>query len=251
MPLNKYSSVVETMRARDVMELTISPPNDLECARTGDGWRILNVTDRVNPEGNIILHRVGLFCNFADGLVIKNAHAGPVLEIRVRGYNDISGTPAGTISMTTDSKTVTGTGTNFTSFGLSFDMLVNTNFNNLHYLVDSVGSATSLTLDSYPLVSQTVGQWKPMNRTGLFTELAYDYINVRELNYMYDTSVLFNPLEGGSLDAPDYLAIEGRVLLPLDSSSDAPFYLTKSINTDYDGDTAAFDILADIEFTPQ
>jgi hypothetical protein len=206
----------------------------------------------MNLNSNILLKRVGEFCNFADGLVSKKVSVGLGtggfngldINIRASAYSRslIAGT---TITGTTASRTLTVAGP---GVGLAAGavLLLTSGINQFfapvyEYVMVESFAAPNLVLYDYPKYNYVAFPLYLLN----FIAESYFYhaIDINELNYMYEADNYFTPNQFSTAAATD-IVIFGQAI-----PNGTVEYFTKSIDTSYLNDIALFDMLAEIEFT--
>jgi hypothetical protein len=193
-----------------------------------------------NHLSNLRIHNIGIFSNFADGLVILNPETPLQVGYTVKRMTE-SAVLSGTVNCTPSNKTVTGIGTVFTAEISAGDVLCEETLGKPLPIgiVDSVTNNTSLELTSYPLYISSGNPIVKLTEDSQSTE----YINVDTFNQMYRMEDYINPADlSGS---GEIISIQARVdhLATLDLARDA-------IASDFDGDTVFFTVHADLEYTP-
>lgn len=242
---NKYNSNLRTYRARNVYESTITPPNDFTIAQANWVPQLFRPHDFLGVgsdfdyplSSNLIIKRLGLFCNFADGLV----WASPTvrLDLLVLVYGMIPVTRTGVVTFTVDSKTVTGVGTNFvgqfTPNGFILDPATMT-----PYKIRSITNPATMVLTDYALFTSAGVQATSLTGTIASGVMLHQ---MAEFNYMYDLEHFFSvaSLPGISILIPQVTIYN--------SGNNALNLYTISIDTTYGGKNILFDVVADFEIT--
>lgn len=258
---NRYGSRLQSFTARNVAKPSaISPPNDfvLTTANFNTIDQILTPSPQpVNNASNIIVQRVGLFSNFADGLVFKNPADQLPLNVRVGLYrqDDLSGV-GNTVTFTRGSKAVTGVGTAFTTDFSPGDIIyhnigidINGNKIGWYYGIESVTNDTNMELMDYAYNTEAGADYAKMTSSSAGTQIA-NQVHIRQLNTFYELDKFYTPQIYGDTTDFNELVIRASISDKTDYYTRADFtFLTKSINTAYDGDTCFFDIRADVEYT--
>lgn len=216
----------------------ISPPNDFtlpESAITNNFYFRLD-QNFIDENTNYRIRNIGVFSNFADGLVPKNPGFNIKVSFGIQGY-EYDSDVTGTSTPVPGSKIVTGVGTNYTA-----ELSVNDTITEGRYLyhVASVDSNTQITLREYVQDDSFSTSLDKLSFTAASSSVITDIPVV--LNAMHPVEE-FIPVEFFS-STPTYIGFYGR----LSHVGDIDF-LTKSISTDYDGDSCFFDIYADVEYT--
>jgi len=255
--MNKYSSVNRFLRARNVVEATIAPPADFTIAaaswvpqlftpnRNNDNTYPVSI----NNNSNLILKSLGVYSNFADGLVFKTPADRIDVDITVGMYSQL--THAGTVTVVQGTKTVTGLGTNFGGL-LSVGSIIR--IGDCFYIVasfDGVSPNTILYTTDYIKVSTAGVPWWEM-AIGVSPAQDYFYEDISQLNTQFPIDKYCFPSLYGATGATTVL-ITGKVNLwtsiasVIRSNHDITF-MTKSINTAFVGDTAFFDLGIELEY---
>jgi hypothetical protein len=255
--MNAYGSVVRTLSARNVLETVIAPPMSVSVLPADWKGQIFQDTMWVSSIGvppwlkgsNLILRRVGLFSNFADGLVF--ATPCQRLRILIEAYPYTLGAQlTGSVSWPADSKTMTGTLTAFNTElypGAVVKIRAGGAPCPILGIVETVLSPTSCLMSDYgpgganlanlvTVIPQPVAAW---------------LVGVSLLNYMHEAE-RFIPagVLGGNLDTFFLKAsiVQGSGNLPAVQPVE---FLTKTIDTAFARDSAFFDVVADLEITPR
>lgn len=243
--MNAYGSVLNHSVGWDICEKTISPPSNLEISST-DWKRVFlrgphrHNTSPLDPESNFIVRGVGLFSNFADGLVFQTGGNRPVAALDI-SYYSIDSTLTGLVAFTKGSKAVVGTGTAFDTELSAGDYIRHTDRE--IFIVDSVTDAENLVLTQYARSSGGSSNVKKMSKATGFIQY---YDNILTLNEIY-TGERFLPTASIYSSSADQVAIQGYIV-PIDTGDTIDF-LTKSIYNGFSGDTVTFQLLAEIEYT--
>jgi hypothetical protein len=255
MGYNNYSNTRRFI-ARGVLKAQINPPNTLLKA----SWTqpttyppIITIPTKIlNANGRIVLRNMGLFCNFADGLVFESTDHPAEVYIRQGCYSETQ--LAGTLAAVKTSKTITcpTTGLNLGQYVKAYRGTADDGEGE-YFQVQSVIDAASFTANEYP--------WRDLTSVGnaykLETIAAYPgfpagdrsgTILFSALNAMFpiDESLSGNILNA-TVSAP--AAMTDIILIPFVTINND--FLTKSINTAYVGDYAWMDLYVDIEFTAE
>ncbi len=187
----------------------------------------------------MIVHELGIFANFADGLVLKTPANRFNAFITVGGYSQ--GTAlTGTVASTIGSKTITGVGSLF-SAELTPGGVIEDDLNNM-YVVDSITNDLSAELTDYALITRPAGTWYGMSAGGSSTWQT----DITQLNYMFRQE-RFNSNALFSAAGAQQIGI--RVSVQNQDTASAVDFLTKTIDTQYNGDLVIFDAIVDVEFT--
>lgn len=249
---NKYASVERRIWAKGVKNLTIAPPADLafgaNSAFNSAPILFMFPQEWINKASLIRVISGGLFANFADGLVYKTP--GQVLQVVITavGLIDDAALTGGSafgsagvrqisdLSGSFDTELSAG---NFLRLTISTDPYPETYV----YQVTLVSSATQLAVNNYN-VMQFSGKTLTKLQSVTGSSGASRQFEIHQLNTMHPVEFILNPLNVSSTQF-SYLAL----ILNYRCMSDLT-WLTKSVSTDFDGDTCIFDFALDIEITP-
>lgn len=246
--MNQYGSVVRRLVARNLAELTMPAiPVDLQIANAS--WKSQLVrykrptvaTDylRMNVNSNVVVRELGIFCNFADGLVFHSPANRLTAFVTVGGYSQGSAL-TGAITSTIGSKALSAVGGSFTT-ELSVGGTIEDDLNNM-YVVDAIADNDNATLTDYALVSRAGTTWYGMSAGGSATWQT----DITQLNYMFRQE-RFNA--NALFSAAGVQQIGIRVAVQNQNTAATVDFLTKTIDTTYAADTVIFDAIADVEFT--
>lgn len=248
--MNKYASNIRTYCARNVLEAVINPPADLSILMTD--WKpqffrshFPGIPAPWGINGNFILRQVGMFCQFGEGLILASPSNRMDIYFSAYGYAPDVGDPISSITFTEDSKAITGA--NFNA-DLGPGAVVLDSVGNA-YFVDTVTDDANAVLCDYARDTCVLSPIQLLVTTTLFDYIIPDW---SLFNVMTDQEI-FMPV--ASLVTPTPAGTPDRILFsvrPVNASPDVthPTFLTKSIETAFAGDTAIFDMYAQIEFTP-
>lgn len=213
----------------------------------GGSSSTISLSARANSQ--IVIRNIGIFSNFADGLVFKNANSGFAIQFTIEQLyrEEITGTFN---SFTAGSKTITGSGTLFTS---EINTLNNDNIQieGAVYRVASVTNDTTLEVTQYPMASEKVfsdltAYRVKSQQVSMITSRDFNLGNIRQLNEMIPVNYYSEGFDSGIPDGATNLGLFVTASLVREAS---PLeFLTKSIDTSFAGDTAFFDIVLDVEF---
>lgn len=256
----EYNGTIRTFVARNVLHVkTISPPSDLTLAPSDFRTVVGGIMPRqLNQNSRIIVRRVGLFCNFADGLVFKNQHQRFDLSAKAIGIeNDTLLTSSATTAI--NSRTITGVGTADDPTLADGDILYilrGSPARGQYLVVDGAPAAASTDVTQFPLFA-SAGNVIVNKVTPTGSSDDEGFIHIGALNTMYDFNWFVNP---GNLDADslvdvillfnvnqDLLIGGGSSGWTVDSHDTA--LLTKSIDTAFSGDTVTMDVVVECETT--
>jgi hypothetical protein len=246
--VNRYDSTERRIVARNVYEGTIAPPADLSIAAGSWVQQPFHVGYNYlggaiySSEGNLFLKRVGLFSNFADGLVPKTPARSLIVRIEPGRYF-VNPTPAGSVTFTAGSKTVTGIGTTFTA-DLPAGSIVQSQSNYIYRVasLDGVNPDTVAYLSDYALYTEPGVIYNCL--TSAVSAIYALSFGFRTLNEMVPVEKYMPVSSIGAVGTK--IILQAAV-----SSSDGGNmdFLTKSIDSLFAGDTAFFDVQAEIEYS--
>lgn len=249
-----YRSVTRMLTGRNLVENTLNVPVNINLAATVSPvyHAFFNPLRSIYPQSKVIVKRVGIFCNFADGLVFSDAHGSYELDIVCMATKKTLIANGSSVSFTEPSRTLTGVGTQFSTGG-QFTGGGNGTFlefgSGLYNQVYQIVSDTEITMHSMP---ESSGSFNiPSGSVSIVTdagsEAKVQVNNIRTLNNMYEVNELLDPFDGITLDN---LATGILLYASIDRTVSATF-LTDSISTDYNGDIASIDVVAEFDFTPR
>ena len=245
---NKYFSTERRVWAKGVYAANITPPNDFTIASGAFLSPIVSIDQQaLNPNSNIVINKVGLYSNFADGLVWKTVGQRLWLGITARVYTIDTNFLTGMFAITAGSKAVTGVETAFNTELADGDVFTNGGASGLlgtfvYRVNGNPPDAANLTLHDWPEQSLTMMNMRKLVPLG---SDAFRRIEITTLNEMIDLDEFMKPsafVAAGSV--PRYVTLEMSFL-----NSAGLTFLTKSINTAFSGDSCFFDTALDIEFT--
>lgn len=256
---NKYSSVSRTMRARVLDNGTISPPTEINPGTINLRVNVLNTNrDYMNPNSNFVIRRIGMFSNFADGLVFKDPWFTWAAKIFVTVGNRSALT--GSWSGGADGRQLTtGAGTGNATSANVFDGLLfgdlTENSQSQYYIKGSGGDDDTINVSDYIMEAGVSAKdaYRIIAAGGSFSADSAYLGTFRELNYMYDVDELFNPLQFVSVGTSiTELIIAVQPQWPTIQFGNPQWaWLTDAINTDFDQDEWFVDFVADVEYTPK
>jgi hypothetical protein len=244
--MNAYNSSLRTFVAREVISkimtfpaLTVAPADTFvkPVGTQAAGVSIIALNQNMN------LRRVGLFCNFADGLVFAGYNYPSIV---LKWYGIGSGPAvAGTVSMAANSNVITGIGTSFnTDFvagdlvrvgpGGPFFIVTTTPVNPLSMVINGVNSGLTIVNTSYQKVLRTAAPIGPTLQT------IVPQINI--LNFMIEQDK-FIPVATVTGALYSAYMITAEVDLP----DPGMIWDTSTIDTAYGRQLVQFDVNIDIE----
>lgn len=246
--MNQYGSVVQRFLARNVLEQAINPPNAFQIADASWVNTYLRSEQKtsapfqyINPNSNIVLKRGGLFCNFADGLVLNSLNRARI-SIAFEGLTPNTAITITSGTLTPGSKALSA-GTAFLTELSAGDRIVGP-FGN-PYRIASVTDNANAVLDEYAIFGGSIAGTNPYTATTFF---GVRFPGFLELNTMYDLEY-FAPV--ASYSAATVTIIGARAIIDNENPAATVDYMTKTISTTFAADTARMDVYADIEYTRQ
>lgn len=231
--MNKYGSIERRIVAPRVMYATINPPADIV---TGDWTTNLTLFNSLlaatlNPNANLNLKAIGLYSNFADGLVWKSGDPIPAY-VSVHAYNE--GAALAAINIAQGSRSMTMTDTT----GLIAGDVIKVAGG--YFQVDTVVNGTDITTIEPALIGivNSAGKRLVLQGSGI---TGWCYFN--SFNEMVPFEAIVTPLT---------LAATAVTDIVISATIEAPFtsFMTKSVDVSYLGDVVNVDMVAEIEYTP-
>lgn len=242
---NKYFSEIRTLIAKDFFNATINPVTNfvVNLGVSNDRW-IWFDQGIMNKQTNMLLKRIMITSNFADGLV----WAVPCDAFTVRLVPSsflVGAVITGTTTFNGGTKNVTGVGTNFATYAPGDVIYDRQNF--IYEFATITNDTTATVRECIPLDIQAAAP----NGAGVLTAVGNDTdiqpFHINMLNTWYTADAFFNPaLFSGS--TATVLGVEVQVRTP--DNVPGITFLTKSIDTDFAEDTCFFDLVAEVEYTP-
>lgn len=233
---NKYFSVERRVWAAAVAQDTLAVPAVITINTVAPKFFSINQA-KINPNSNMVISRLGLFSNFADGLVWRLLNDRIWIACTAYAFNsgsDITGVsnPAG------GTQTINGVGTQYTT-----DLAVNDYITNGFWIwkVSSITNDTTLSVREWIEFSGANQTIRKLTTLGTDVLLPFQ---IRTLNDMYDCNEFIQPAQFAT-SAVGFMAIEATLAL----ADAATEFLTDSINPAFNGDVCHFDVSMDLEFT--
>lgn len=243
-----YNSIKKRLISQSVYETVLVAGADITIPTSGFESALLRIPiGEYNHFSNIRVHNVGIFSNYADGLVFKNPYS--FISAGFRFYRMGAEPFSGDITYDMNDKTVTGAGTTFTTQVFPNDVLVQYSGSiSGNYglspvgVVKSITNDTSLELTSYPVTPNNV-----LINSGVLTPLLDSKsrtIDISTLNQMYTLGDYINPAD--VYGDGEYIILRSEISIDEDL-----VFLRDAIGAAYDGETVSFEIHLDIEYTPR
>jgi len=186
-------------------------------------------------EANVGIRRLGLFCNFADGLVFADPRQRFLLDVQSFGATEI--TLPGSVNFTLGNPFITGVGFLALAPG---DVIIDSD--NHPYTIDTVYNDTTALLTQF---SKSTSVAFSLVKLALTSSLDFQLPEVAVLNYMYEAECYF-PV------ANFLVAGNTRILIQLTtfmSDATTDFY-TITVDPAFVGAQLIFDAHVDLEITP-
>lgn len=241
----RYGSILRSYVVRNLEEAALTSGTDIVVPATGGFIRTAPMlTEDIHNETNFIVEKVGIFSNFADGLVLKDPQNRFHLAMSATAYQRAS--DPYTLSFTYGSKNVTtAVGNPGWTPAVNYPVAIqNPVTSGWIVMYITATAATTGTLEDYWLFPTSTPASETV--TEIVSSTDYDFKSISVLNCMYNVNQFFQPLlfSGGS--SYDYIGI--RVALNQYTSHNTTF-MTHSINSAFDTSTVHFDAILDVEFT--
>lgn len=213
--------------------------NDVNCEQLVDGETGVN---EIPVNNNLIIRNVGIYSNFADGLVPKDRNGELSVTVTAFGFQK-STQLTGTLTFVRGSVNVLGIGTLFTTEltpgEFIYDpttgqgIIVQTITDNLNFIARNIPTITPSTpIDMYKVVQNGFdiqGAWR-----------------IQNLNEMIVVDQFMTPSLWAT-SASDITVLMARINV-ISSTLNTFTWLTKSIDTSFSGDEVTLDIALDIEY---
>jgi len=270
--MNRYSSTGAFLRARNLFEGTIAPPADFTvAAATCKKQLFTQVSPLATPAGegpnelnfnsNILIRSIGIYSNFADGLVFKNASNRFDVKIGAANYS-ASAFLAGSVTFTEGTKQVDGAGTFFTTGAIPLvagDIIklgtAGPAGGERYYVVDYIDPVlvdTRLFVTDY-LKDTIGGAGRPVVKM-IFpvagSQQNYYCEDIGEMNMQFPIDKYMYPsLYGGAGGNETIITVELNVIHPDYRVAHDTVFMTKSVNVAFAGDPCFFDAGIELEYT--
>lgn len=243
---NKYFSKVRTLIFKNFFSGTMTVGSDFVVAMDGDNDRFIWLNqNEINEQTNGILKRLMITSNFADGLVWKTPCQAFILVLAARAFANNTAL-AGTVTFHGGTNNMTGVLTSFTTEA-PVGTRIYDGSNNIYEVATVANDTTATVRECIPLqtISPTAGQAYNLSLVG---ETQLRPINVQSLQTWYEADEFFRPSIFSGATA-DHWTLE---LLPRNPETVPGIeFMTDSINTAFDQATVFFDLLVDMEYTPE
>ena len=198
----------------------------------------------VNMSANAIVKSIGLFSNFADGLVFASNAQPLILNLSILGFSYVGATLPGTASSIAGFDGMLGVGTDYTVSLVSGDYIRGLTSGYI-YRVRSITDNLNLVL--YGCYPQAFSGERFEKLSVLGTLLPQGIVQIDTLNEMYPITLpSMQTLYAGNSAIKSFTL---EMSLDIEAVSGMSF-LTKSIDVSYAGSVITFDGAIDFEFTP-
>jgi hypothetical protein len=195
---NKYSSVERRFWAKraiagDIVlplppaDFTITNAASVNIPRIFDTFDVGSQVQPLSVNKNIMIKRIGLYSNFADGLIPKSNGSEIGIQIQVKGVY-LGAQKTGGIGITRGSRNLTGVGTSFTT--QIVPQAVYLTAQGRAFQVESVTNNTTAVLASVPLFTEVGTAWYDTATDG--TDTLYP-VYIQNLNEMVDIDEFMTP----------------------------------------------------------
>lgn len=247
--MNRYGSIEKTFWARNVYQGTfaVAPPADLTILNTDWHQQFLfnkyTLLDAVSINTNIFVKNVGVFCNFADGLVFKTEIDVIDLAIQAFVIAPVAPPVVGTITLSPASRAVTGVGFAPLLPGSIIRSGLYT------YIVEAIADDNNATLTDFPKNTLVGAAWAQWGATG--PSVVINCTDIRSLNQFIPVERFLSPVAFSVTD-PSFLLM----LMVFDinqitgTTAHNVTFLTKSIDPAFAGDVVTMDVGITLEYTP-
>ena len=241
---NKYFSRERRFWAHYIGLTSLTSGSDYSYTFNPAATYLVNVNQAsLDDDSNVIIRNVGLFSNFADGLVWKDPSKHLWARITVKAWAYDSTVFSGTgFSAPGNTFALTGVATDFATEGIAAGNYITDS--EYIYRTQSAGANSIQVLDPIPLsrLSQPMVNLRLLNQVSV--QLVKREIEIAELNSMIPYDEYFTPsFFAGS--PVDMISFE----VSLNSNGDTLDFLTDSIDPAFDGSTVKFDFCMDMEYT--
>jgi hypothetical protein len=238
---NRYGSVLRSFTIRNIYEAVLTTGTDIVIPQNQLNRTVSDFSYNTHQETNFIARKIGIFSNFADGLVWKNPadRADLTTDFLVFEYAD-----SYTVNVTYGSRAITASAAVWpalTNISIAIDLP-----NNLTgvFIISTATTSTGTLEDywSYPTNPNLAA--RNLTQIGAFE--TWTMKNLSLLNCMYEYNEFAQPFVIGQGNSYDIIAM--RVALNADTNHTTTF-MTNTIDSSYDSEKVYFDIVTEIEFT--
>jgi len=237
---NEYDREVRQFCAPAIAAEVLAPPADLTIS-TQPSPSFLIPGGTVSPESILKLRRIGVFSNFADGLVFKNPEE--YLTPVVRLYGVLTPSPVvytGAYTSTAGSKVIAGDFTGVPASSVIRFVPSAAALPTVYQIASLPGTGANVTVVGY--VPAGTGTYTVMTAT--VAGEVYRQYGIRTLNVLEEVNEVLDPGVNALEDAED-------VVLFCQLNETGTDFLTKTIGVTFADDTAYFDGVIELEYTPQ
>jgi len=249
---NKYGSVVRAYTVRNLYETTLTAGNDITLPVVNNRTMTQMVAD-ISRETIFSPRRIGIFSNFADGLVFKNP--ADRINIGVQ-YDPFNKGDEYTFAFTQGLKaitTVAGTPgwTPGTTYPISVEVPVTvTGFGNEEIVVNvtATGANTGDLEDYWAYGTNNLIAHALSN--SIIVPTTRTVFGISALNCMYEFNDVATPFLVTGGDTFDLVRMRLNVnTLGGGVANNTTTFLTSNINSVFDDETVYFDAVVEVEFT--
>jgi len=255
---NNYFSKTARLFARGIYTGTITPPNDFAVNIVAQGNIALGMFPvnlvNVSSQSAANIKTIGLYSNFADGLVPKNTGESLLLSVTKIGFTAGAALTGTKVNIAASRNALIGTGTLFVgelSVG-DYIMLVNRTVpisQRFIYKVKTITDNLNLAIWGYVDPSM-IGDYDILKLTPNTYAKNPLVVIAANLEDMFPYEDMVQPyiftltLPAGTYT---YFGLEANLEV---TSNLTVSYLTKSIDTSFAANTCFFDMAIDLEYTP-
>jgi len=249
--MNKYASQSRVFRARNVVEGgALAPPADFTMTAAMIKTQLLQPDRTLNLNGNFTVQQLGVFCNFADGLVFKDARYRLDVLITARTFVQAGADLTGVLTFDPSTKDVTAVGGAFLAEIVPGDYIsiIASGFKE-YAIVDSRTNNNLMALRDYPFLSPPGLAYTARKLTASGGTVSSFLIrDISELNYLHACDAFLSPSAFSTAAATDVL-MTATILQRVNGGGalSIPF-LTKGIDVSFTNNVF-FDIVANVEYT--
>lgn len=246
MSINKYGSVLRTYIIRNMYEDALASGVDIVIPAGAPPLRTApQFTIDMNPQTNISIDKIGVFSNFADGLVFKNPYDRIDVTVDTVAFQNMSNSY--TLQFTYGSKAVTTTiGAPGWTIGIETAIAITDPETGRITVMNIMPTAVDAgDLEDYWMYTTAQVQCNALQPVSIDNPIE-QFHTISTLNCMYNFSKFEEPFLFSGGNPYDYVALRASLNY---WSPHTTTFLTNSIDPAFDGNTVTFDLVLDIEFT--
>lgn len=252
---NQYGSVLRTYTVRNLYEAALTPGTDVVMPYSGGLARFVpQLTMHADKETNFIIQKVGIFSNFADGLVFKTPADRIDLSVNAAGFKlqtagvGITDVHIGLVFTYGSRAVTTAFGNPGWTIGTTYAVAIDepTTGQTLLQFITATAANTG-NLQDYWQYSDTIVSTLCHQVAQVAVPPTVRYKNISVLNSMYNFNQFFTPLVF-TIGIATYAYMGVYISWNYDDSHNTTF-MTHTIHPAFTGATVFFDLVLDIEFT--